>query len=88
MTELILTQQAGHLVSYPFSHFNPMQSMFIQYIEQEEKNVVIASATCSGKCIKHDSIVLTNDGMLRMDEIGGNVLVGEYGGCIKKYLLH
>ena len=47
--ECVLTECTGHLLKCNFTHFNPMQSMFIPYVDEEDKNVVIAAPTCGGK---------------------------------------
>jgi len=45
----ILTSETKDYVEYPFEYFNPVQSDFIHFLEEDEKNIVVASETSSGK---------------------------------------
>ena len=47
----ILTSELKEYVKYPFEHFNPVQSNFIHFLEDDERNVVVASETSSGKTV-------------------------------------
>jgi replicative superfamily II helicase len=49
--ECVKTESVAHLIKYPFSHFNPMQSLFIPWVDEEQHNVVVTSPTCSGKTV-------------------------------------
>lgn len=49
ITDCVRTACVNHLINYPYTHFNPMQSMFIPHLEQTNANFIIVSGTGAGK---------------------------------------
>ena len=47
----VLTKEVKEYMDFPFEYFNPPQSDFLPYLEDDETNIVVAAATSSGKTV-------------------------------------
>ena len=47
----VLTSEVKQYLHLPFEYLNPVQSDFLPYLEDDDMNVVVASATSSGKTV-------------------------------------
>lgn len=50
-SECIPTSEVREYLELPFTHLNPLQTEFMQYLEEDEKNIVVAAPTSSGKTL-------------------------------------
>ena len=47
----IRTKEVKEYMEFPFEFFNPPQSEFLPYLEDDDSNIVVAAATSSGKTV-------------------------------------
>ena len=50
-SECVLSESISDYLQVPFSHLNPVQSLFVPHLEDDDFNIVISAATSSGKTL-------------------------------------